>query len=148
MNWTRQFLDDPALRAGLIVGVAGLVVTFLFQQVIPGRPLNDPLPLPLAFQQILSGLLYFDWQSPVRHLLFALVLGGAAATVVCIMYVDDGSVSDAGRAGRLAAFINVGIIAALNVDAFIVLIFYAIGGIITMYVTARTAEWSYILLSR
>lgn len=148
MNWVRQFLDDSAIRAGIIVGLAGLVIAFLFRWVTPGRLFNDPLPLALAFQQLLSGMLNFDWQPLLRHVLFALVLGAAAAITVRIMLSDSGSVTDAGRAGRLAAFINAGVIAVFNVDALMVLLFYVIGGAMTIFITTRAAEWSYMLLRR
>lgn len=130
---------------GLLTGGIGLAISFALKGLIPARPLGDPLPLMLAATQALRGFSYFQWQPPLFHLLFALFLGVLAFFITHL--VVDGRTSPAvsKSAGRVAALVNVGLVALLAVDAVTVGLWYLLSGWVSVLVTGfsagRVASW-------
>ncbi|MFQ5398333.1 MAG: hypothetical protein ACE5E7_01920 [Anaerolineae bacterium] len=140
-RFERFFANGRPFAAGAAAGGAGLIISFAGRGIIPGRVLGDPLPLALSVGQITRGFTYFDWRAPLFHALFALFLGGLAA--LASGFLDrERSVSpeEAGRAGRIAAVINVGSVALLQVDAVIVAFWYFMAGLISVFLTAAAAR--------
>ncbi|UCG24121.1 MAG: hypothetical protein JSW55_18685 [Chloroflexota bacterium] len=136
---TDTVLANAALVSGLAAGLAGLVVSFGLKGLVPARPLGDPMPLVLSVTQLTRGFLYFQWRPPVLHLLFALFLG--LLTVVVLRFVAHRMPTreQAVRAGRIAALINVGVVALMAVDALMVGFWYLIAGVIAVLLTGFAA---------
>jgi hypothetical protein len=125
---------------GVGVGVIGIALSFLGKHIVPGRAWGDPMPVILSIAQLTRGFLYWNWRSPLIHLLFLL---GLALLVVWVMRLrgnhGDVLVLNVIRAGRLTAVINVLIIAVLETDAVIVGTYYLISGVIASWVTGEIA---------
>ena len=125
---------------GMSIGVAGLIISFLGKMIIPGRAWGDPMPVVLSIAQLTRGFLYWNWQSPLIHILFLLLL--AMLTVGTLRLrgrSGDYFVLNAMKAGRLTAVINVSIIALLQTDAFVVGAYYLMSGLLAVWLTGEMA---------
>lgn len=135
----RQSGVSDAVLAGLLAGGIGLAISYALKGLVPARPLGDPIPIILAVTSIPRGFTYFPWQPPLFHLSFAIFLGFLSLIVLQAILKRPPMGSEATRAGRIAAIINVGIVALLAIDAVIVGFWYVIAGAISALVTGFTA---------
>lgn len=115
------------LRLGLYVGLSALAASQLLLLLGDGRSLADPLPSVLflgAFMRSLrSGLIYLDWESPLRHLLFLAATAGVTGALAAIRSRPEGE-RGARVGGRLAIAVNALWVAGNETDAFVVLFYY------------------------
>lgn len=155
-SWSQRFAGltgDRSVYAGMAAGGIGLVLSFAFRGAIPGRALGDPLPLALSVTGITTGFTYFNWRAPLYHALFAALLGLLATAAVLLLNRDapsgrrdpleSGLVRQASqmgrRAGQIAAGINVGIVALLQVDALVVGLWYLMAGAASLMISSFIA---------
>ena len=125
--------------AGILAGILGLAVSYALKGLIPARPLGDPLPMMLAVTHLTRSFAYLPWQPALLHLLFAAFLGLLA---VAISRLAGGAIptrKQARYAGRIAALINVAVVAVLAVDAIIVGFWYLISGWVSVMVSGFVA---------
>jgi hypothetical protein len=146
-----KLVFEPTILAGLLVGAGAVLFVSLLGPIITGRQLGNPLPLAIApgamFRSITGGFRYFDWQSPLIHLLFAIGLGICAAfsnRALGVIRPDEGS---AILSARIASGMNLAVASLAQVDALIVLIYFLIASFISItisaYAAARVARvWS------
>jgi hypothetical protein len=136
----RQWTDSgsPAL-AGAFTGLASLAVSFGLRGANLGRPLADPVPLMLAITQLTNGFTYFPWRPALTHLIFAVLLGFSALTVISLLSKGRVTPKKATQAGRIAALINVLIVATLEVDAIVVGFWYLVSGLASVLITGLVA---------
>jgi hypothetical protein len=126
--------------------MVALSVSILLETRIAGRLLGDPLPLALAPAALLrvltEGFLYFDWRSPLSHVLYAVSLGVVTGWIVVRR---DMALGAAHQIARVAGAVNVLVAAILEVDAVVVGFYYLISGYISLmligYAARRAAEW-------
>lgn len=134
-----------AYLAGLLAGLIGLVLSFALKGLVPARPLGDPLPLVLSLTQLTRGFVYFQWQPALFHLLFAVTLGLLAFFLLWFMDRGAATLQRAKLAGRIAAILNVGVVALLAVDTIIVGFWYLMSGLVSViisgFVAGRAASW-------
>ena len=133
-------LFEPELKAGLLAGGIGLVVSFAGRGIILGRVLGDPLPLVLAPTQLMRTRLYFNWQAPLWHFLFAVGLG--ALSVVLLKFLPGKRPFPFNApliTARIAAAINILVVVLLQVDAVVVALYYAIAGFISISISSFVA---------
>ncbi len=130
---------DATLIAGLSAALIDLAISFGLKGLVPVRPLGDPLPLILSVTQLTRGFLYFPWRPPLFHLLFALLLGLLAVAILRLVARQAPNRENAIRAGRIAALINVGVVALLAIDALMVGFWYLTAGVITILLTGFVA---------
>ena len=135
----RQLGVNGPLLAGFLAGGIGLAISYALKGLVPARPLGDPIPLILAATSIPRGFTYFPWRSPLFHLLFAIFLGILTLLILRAILQRTPVSQEATRASRIAALINVGIVALLAVDAVVVGFWYAIAGATSILVTGFTA---------
>lgn len=137
--------DRLPLAAGIVAGAIGLLISFGLRGIMPARPVGDPLPLMLAVTGLTRGFLYLPWRPALFHLIFAAFLGIMTVAVLKAAQRGRPSHRSATFAGRIAAIINVGVVAILSVDAVIVGFWYLMSGLvsilITGFVAGRVAGW-------
>lgn len=137
----RARLSDHSVLAGLVLGLAGLAVAYLFRLFAPGRLLSDPLPLALLptalLRSLREGFVYLDLRSPVLHLLFAVVLGIAAAWLTTRR---RGKPEQARRIARIALGLSILAVAVQEVDAMIVAFYYGISAFVSLSISAYAAD--------
>lgn len=121
-------------------GSIDLLISFALADLSPARPLGDPVPLVLSAMQLTRGLLYFPWRPVVLHLIFVLFLALTAAVILRLAVKRAPDKDEATRAGRSAAFINVGVVAIVNVDAFMVDFWYLAAGGVSLLLTGFIAS--------
>lgn len=140
MSGLSQRLEERgSLVAGLTAGGIGLVVSFALKGLVPARPLGDPVPLMLAATAVPRGFTYFPWRPALFHLLFAVALGLLAAVILRVVMPRPVTRREATIAGRVAAVVNIAVVAILVVDAFIVAIWYLIAGAASLLITGYVA---------
>ena len=122
-----------------MAGLVGLVISFGLKGLVPARPLGDPLPLMLSVTQLPRGFLYFQWRPSLLHLLFAIVLGLLAVVTLRLVTQQMPIREQAVRAGRIAALVNVGVVALMAVDALMVGFWYLASGVVTILLTGFVA---------
>jgi hypothetical protein len=144
----RRLRERGPLLAGILAGLIGLVFSFAFKGVIPARLLGDPLPLMLSATSLTKGLLYFQWRAPLFHLFFALGLGLLTVLALRILLGRRPRRAEASFAGRIAAVVNVGLVALLAVDAIIVGLWYLMAGVVSVLITGYAAGLTATLWSR
>ena len=137
-SWVQAIANRPLL-AGVLAGGVGLVVSFALKGLIPARPLGDPVPLVLAVTQVTRGFTYLPWRPALFHLLFAVSLGVLAFLVLLLINKGPISRDEATRAGRIAALINVVVVALLAVDALMVAFWYLVAGLISVLISGLAA---------
>jgi hypothetical protein len=125
--------------AGILTGILGLALSYALKGLIPARPLGDPLPMMLAVTQLTRGFAYLPWQPALLHLIFAALLGFLAVVVLRITAGALPARRQARYAGRIAALINVALVAVLAVDAIIVGFWYLISGWVSIIVSGFVA---------
>jgi hypothetical protein len=143
----RESLRSP-WAAGIIAGSIGLLLSFGLRGLSIARPLGDPLPLTLSLGQLTRGLTYFPWRPILAHLIFALVLGALSFAFLLLISWDSASGDQAAKTGRIAAAINVGIVAILSVDAAVVGFWYLVAGLVSVVITGFAARFSAFLWRR
>ena len=144
----RLLRERGALLSGILAGLIGLVISFAYKGIIPSRPLGDPLPLMLSATSLTKGTLYFQWRPPLFHLFFALALGLLAVLALRTVLGRRPRRAEAKYAGRIAAVVNVGLVALLAVDAIIVGIWYLLAGVVSVLITGYAAILAAALWSR
>ena len=144
----RLLSERGPLLSGILAGLVGLVISFAFKGIIPTRPLGDPLPLMLSATSLTKGTLYFQWRPPLFHLFFALALGLLAVLALRILLGRRPRREEARFAGRIAAVVNVGLVALLAVDAVIVGFWYLMAGVVSVLITGYAAGLAAALWSR
>ncbi len=135
----QQLEERGSLIAGLTAGGIGLVISFALKGIVPARPLGDPVPLMLAASAVPRGFIYFPWRPALFHLLFAVTLGLLAAVIMRVIMPRPITRREATIAGRIAAAVNIAVVAILVVDAFIVAIWYLIAGAASLLITGFAA---------
>lgn len=138
-GFSQQLEERGSQIAGLTAGGIGLVISFALKGIVPARPLGDPVPLMLAATAVPRGFTYFPWQPALFHLLFAVVLGLLAAVIMRVVMPRPITRREATIAGRIAAVVNIAVVAILVVDAFIVAIWYLIAGAASFLITGYAA---------
>jgi hypothetical protein len=136
---SQQLEERGSLIAGLTTGGIGLVISFALKGIVPARPLGDPVPLMLAASAIPRGFTYFPWRPALFHLLFAVALGLLATVIMWVVKGRPVTRREATIAGRIAAVVNIAVVAILAVDAFIVAIWYLIAGAASILITGYAA---------
>lgn len=136
---TRMNQQGGLWLATAVTSLITVLLSFMGRVLFPGRLLADPVPLVLSFTQLFRGFLYWNWQRPLLHLLFVLAM--ALLAVLICQRLRRGDVALAGRVARLTAVINIGIVAVQQVDAFVVGVYYLIGGVVSTMVAGTVAEW-------
>jgi hypothetical protein len=149
MDMVRSALQDYRNYAwGIALGVVSLATAVLLETWFLGRLLGDPLPLALAPAALLrvltEGFIYFDWRSPLAHLVFAISLGLISAWIVIRR---DMPLDAAAQIGRLAGAVNVMAVAILEVDAVVVGFYYLISGYVSVMVISYTARRAAVWLN-
>jgi hypothetical protein len=144
----RLIKERGPLLAGILAGLVGLVFSFVLKGIVPARPLGDPLPLMLSATSLTKGFLYFQWRAPLFHLIFALSLGLLAMVALRLLTGRLPRRAEAGYAGRIAAVVNVGLVALLAVDALIVGFWYLMAGVVSVLITGFAAGLAVTLWSR
>ncbi|RMG98834.1 MAG: hypothetical protein D6706_06515 [Chloroflexi bacterium] len=122
---------------GGAVGLLGMGVSGLGSGLVPGRVPADPLPLALLVGQLLRNRLYFNWWALVVPLLFAVLLGGMVGGVMGWAGVTDRR--RVVRAARVAAVLNILMVAADEVDAPVVAFWYLVAGMMSVWVTTAVS---------
>lgn len=125
--------------AGILAGILGLAISYALKGLIPARPLGDPLPMMLAVTHLTRGFAYLPWQPALLHLLFAAFLGLLAVAVSRLASGTIPTGKQARYAGRIAALINVAVVAVLAIDAIIVGFWYLISGWVSVMVSGFVA---------
>jgi hypothetical protein len=134
--------------AGIISGTIGLILSFSLRGLTVARPLGDPMPLMLSISQIPRGLTYFPWRPILVHFLFAVMLGVLSFFVLVLINRDSANTDGAAKVGRIAAVINVGVVAIIAVDAVVVGFWYLISGLVSVVLTGYAARLAAILWRR
>jgi hypothetical protein len=112
------------------------------------RPLGDPMPLMLSISQVTRGLTYFPWRPILVHLIFAVMLGVLSFFVLVLLNRDSANTDKAAKTARIAAVINVGIVAIFAVDAVVVGFYYLISGLVSVVITGYAARFAAYLWRR
>ena len=136
---SQQLEERGPFVAGVVAGGIGLFVSFALKGVVPARPLGDPVPLMLAASAVPRGFIYFPWRPALFHLLFAVALGLLAAIILRLVSHRPVTRREATIAGRIAAVVNIVVVAILAVDAFVVFLWYFIAGAASFLITGYAA---------
>ena len=143
MSWLFQISNRVGAGnfAGVITGLIGMAISFGGRGVIPGRFLGDPVPLMLTAQSILRGnFLYLNWRHWLWPLLFFSSIALLAVFVLRYFKTDPAEIEDdARRAAQLAAGLNVGVVALMEVDAMMVAVWYLMTGFIAVSLASFVA---------
>ena len=139
LDLRRRSRIDTVLISGLAGGLVGLVISFGLKGLVPARPLGDPLPLILSVTQLTREFLYFPWRPPLLHLLFSIFLGLLAVVTLRLITQRMPIRPQAVRAGRIAALVNVGVVALMTKDALMVGFWYLVAGVVTILLTGFVA---------
>ena len=126
----------------------GLILSFGLKGLTVARPLGDPMPLMLSISQVTRGLTYFPWRPILVHLIFAVMLGVLSFVVLALLNRDSANTGKAAKTARIAAVINVGIVAIFAVDAVVVGFYYLISGLVSVVITGYAARLTAILWLR
>lgn len=135
----QQLEERATLIAGLAAGGIGLVISFSLKGLVPARPLGDPVPLMLAASAVPRGFTYFPWRPALFHLIFAVSLGLLSTLILRLVARRSVTRQEATIAGRIAAVVNIAVVALFAVDAFIVAIWYLIAGAASFLITGYVA---------
>lgn len=115
----------------------------IFRWVCSSHQLANPLPLAIApgaiLRSITAGFRYFDWRSPLYHLLFAIALGVAAASASRALLGRPPNERQGIWSARVASAINLIAAGVGQVDALIVLMYFLISSFISITVSAYAA---------
>ena len=118
-----------------------ILISYFGRGLTPGRLLADPLPIVLSFGQIMRGFLYWNWRGPLFHLGFVVLLACLSLFLLRWQSFRGKNLSQlAGQVARLTAVVNIGVVAIQQVDAFIVGVYYLIGGLISTFIAGIVAE--------
>ena len=139
-NLLQRLRNRASVSAGLFAGLIGVIVSFAGHGLIPGRVLGDPLPLALAFGQIMRSLLYFNWRGLLWHLLFAILLGVLAVVLLRWLTPVEPLAGDVAQAASIAAIVNLVVVALTEVDALMVAFWYLMASFISYMVTITVAR--------
>ena len=142
-----QLLRRRDVRLGFALGLAGWVISWGVNLVLPGRLLGNPIPLMLAISSLGRAIgqtfAYFNWQDPALHLGFVATLAIASGLAGARLETDRSARSRvAARIGRIAVGLNVLAAAPNEVDALTVGLFYAGAGFLSVIAAGWIAEWS------
>ena len=135
----RRLTGIAPLLAGLGAGAVGLIGSYGLRGGNLGRPLGDPVPLMLAVTQVPNGFTYFPWRPALYHLIFAAAIGVLAFVALTLLEKGNMTRQGAVRAGRIAALMNVLVVAALQVDAVVVGFWYLVSGLASILITGLAA---------
>jgi hypothetical protein len=135
----RRMTGMAALLAGLGAGAVGLIASYGLRGANLGRPLGDPVPLMLAVTQIPNGFTYFPWRPALYHLIFAVILGVLAFVGLALLGKGNTTRQESVRAGRIAALMNLLVVAALQVDAVVVGFWYLVSGLASILISGMVA---------
>jgi hypothetical protein len=106
------------------------------------------MPLMLSISQVTRGLTYFPWRPILVHLLFAVMLGVLSFFVLVLINRDSANTDTAAKVGRIAAVINVGVVAIFAVDAMVVGFWYLISSLASVVLTGYAARFAALLWHR
>ena len=140
MNRLRQ----PEILGGILIGIGAAVFAWVVHALVGGRWLNDPLPIALIPGAVMrasrEGFTYFDARSPLLHVLFIASIGMLSGALAVRLELD---VQRARSMSRIAAGIGIVIVAVREVDAFTVLLYYAIAALASLFICGYAADKSY-----
>ena len=135
-------LNSPVVKVGIAAGFVGVLISMLGRGLNPGRVLADPLPVVLSVAQITRGLLYWNWQGVLVHVLFYLFLPVLSVAGIYFWHNEKlDFIVQAFDAGRLTAVINVVVVALQQIDAFTVAVYYLFGGFLMVWISGISAKW-------
>lgn len=133
--------DYPLIRTTAVTTIVGFILAYLGRGLVPGRQLADPLPVVLSFAQIMRGFLYWNWRAPLYHFLFIALLAVLGVYLLKLSGVRGKRLKQIGvQVARLTAVLSIGIIAIQQIDAFIVGVYYLMGGLISVFFAGFVAE--------
>ncbi|WP_420643490.1 hypothetical protein [Candidatus Leptofilum sp.] len=150
MNQLKQWLRDTSNQIGLIVGILGLPISFLGQDYNLGRELADPLPVVLGVSQAMrDGFLYLNWRGIAWHLFFVIFLIFLLVGIVRLRFArTEWAMFDYRAAAQVAVVLNVGVVALLAVDAFVVALWYGMAGLLSVLLARLLAGGVAKIMSR
>jgi phage shock protein PspC (stress-responsive transcriptional regulator) len=90
-------------------------------------------------RSITGGFRYFDWQSPLIHLIFAIAIGLVATGANRVIRTRRPHERSAIRSARIASAISLAAAGLAQVDALIVLVYFLIASFISLTVSAYAA---------
>ena len=136
-----KFKNYPLMSVTAVVTLIGFILSSFGDGLIPGRRLADPLPIVLSFGQIMRGFLYWNWQGPLLHLIYISLLAMLGVFFLKWFGLRGDLLKQVSlQVARLTAVINIGIIAIQQIDAFIVGVYYLMGGLISIFIAGYVAE--------
>ncbi|MEM8862896.1 MAG: hypothetical protein AAGD96_31685 [Chloroflexota bacterium] len=136
----RHYLQSRPVWSGLIVGILLTVFAVLVRPITLYRYANDPLQLVQPIIQLRFGLINFNWQLPLIHLGFILLLSLLAPLLLRLMWPKFFTVDNAILATRTAAIVSFAYIWWIRVDAIPVLIWYAISSWVSFLLISWLAK--------
>lgn len=142
-------LLQPQVRLGLLLGSISWIFSLVWQVLLGGRPLADPLPLGLGLLGLIrglgQGLIYYDWLSPLRGLLFFGAIAVLAVALVRWGPLMPSSAANPDQVARNAVVFLTLLVAVGRVDAVMVAVHYVFSGFLAMtiasWISRRLAGW-------
>lgn len=142
MRSALSWINNKSNRLGLLLGLVGLIFSFSGRSFNLGRELADPLPVALTLSQALrGGFLYLNWRGVAWHLLFILLLVFLAVGI-SRFWLPNGQREEIKMATvvRLAAALNIAVVAMTEVDAIVVGFWYAMAGYVSVILAGVVAN--------
>jgi hypothetical protein len=143
----KRLFSDRYFLLGLILGLVALAVAGLFQLLLSGRPLNNPMSLILFLTHLLrslsEGFSYLDWISPLKHILFLGVIAISANLLAGSRWGVGRDVARSKMRGlqaegvaRIAVLISAAIPGVTATDSLIVGVYYITAIFLSMGLSA------------
>ncbi|WP_420630574.1 hypothetical protein [Candidatus Leptofilum sp.] len=141
MNQLIDWIGRQSNQMGLLVGLLGLPISFLGRDYNLGRELADPLPVVLGVSQaVRGGFLYLNWRGIVWHLAFIVFLLVLLVGIIRLRLPKTRWAElDYRAAAQVAVVLNVGLVALLEIDAFVVALWYSMAGLVSVLLTRLLA---------
>lgn len=146
LRQVRTRFDWQRTRWGLALGGVGLLLSETAGLWIVGRAPANPMPWVLAFGEIGRGLgrglLYVHWRPPLVHLGFLVSMAGLSVAVAWWREAGGrAEVQSPEHWARTAVLVNVAVAAFDEIDALMLLLFFAAAGFISVTVAGALAGW-------
>lgn len=120
----KAYLTSRPVWLGIVLGIVTTLIAILIRPWTLFRYANDPLQLVQPIIQLRFGLINFNWQLPVFHLLFIAWIGCMAPFALRLKCPKLFTANNAVRVARVAILTSIAYVWWLRVDAIAVLIWY------------------------